>query len=158
MGIDLKLYYKVISTLKRDWFYTFKNSELLLFNGLRSIDPSIKIINITDEIFSMNQCNAKIIDSVIYFKVRYINKEGVSYLSSFINNNKDIENLIIDLRECLGGEIYSSIELAKILLGTFCFRVHFKEREVIYSNNDITKFRNIVGLIGESTLSAAELL
>lgn len=155
---DSEICCQISMILKEHWLYTFQESAQLLLYGAKGIDPNLKLIEVNHCSNCEKTHSIKRIDSIIHLKLYYINSEVVLNVKRFIIESEEIGKIIVDIRECCGGDISASIELAKILLGTFKFKIVMKRDEIIHSENNKTNFTSIVALIGKGTVSAAELL
>lgn len=78
-----------------------------------------------------------------------------------INSNKEIENLVIDLRDNYGGNLNECIKMCNILLSN-CNIVNliYKDKDnnkVYYSDKNKISFTKIIVLVNENTASCSEI-
>lgn len=94
-------------------------------------------------------------------KITQFTKETPDEIINILNRLSHKKNLILDLRNNTGGDLFSAIESADLFLrrGTYITSVNTRRKSVRYNalNEDYSKSMNIVIMQNELTASAAEI-
>ena len=102
---DSEICGQISMILKEHWLYTFQESAQLLLYGAKGIDPNLKLIEVNHCSSCENTHSIKRMDSIIHLKLYYINSAVVLNVKRFIIESEEIGKIIVDIRECCGGDM-----------------------------------------------------
>lgn len=102
-------------------------------------------------------------DSSLYIKIVAFNKQTYNELKQAIKDNPAAERLVLDLRDCFGGQASSAIQIADLFLSEGVIAsTHGREawKQTFYNadENELFNGKDITILVNHQTASAAEIL
>lgn len=158
------MYRTILKTIKENWLYAdeydYEKDISAIFYGINKRDKYAKVISVCKNASKNNITNAKfnIVNNFLYCKITYINQRSIDELTENIEKHSSICSTILDLRNCIGGDLMQTIRMMDIIYGRYQFCLVKKDGKELFINNHSSKFSKIVLLVGKGTISAAELV
>ncbi len=143
---------------------TIQQSEKADFNITYKRDGKETTVKVVRELVEINSVSSSEYDNVGYIKVDTFSGVSASQIKSKLDSfSKNINSLVIDLRDNTGGYLTAANEISDLFLkkGTVIYQIKDREGNITShkASTDVYKeFKKITVLINENSASASEIL
>ena len=121
------MYSTILKTIKWNWLYSdeydYETDISAIFYGINRRDKYARIIKVHKYDNESNRTNVKfnIVNNSLYNRIKYINQSYIDELSENIENHNSISSIILDSRNCIGGNFMQTICMMDIFNGRYKF-------------------------------------
>lgn len=148
---------------------SFQIDDALAHSLVKVLDKDSKVFSNINEANGISSRNHRTFaermedDGTLYIKIVAFNKQTVTELQQAIEENSTATNLLLDLRDCSGGQASAAIQGADLFLSdgviaSYHGREAWKQTYYNADEFELMNGKNITILVNHQTASAAEIL
>lgn len=114
--------------------YDYETDISAIFYGINRRDKYSRIIKVHKYDNESNRTNVKfnIVNNSLYNRIKYINQSSIDKLSENIENYNSMSSVILDLRNCIGGNFMQIICMMDIFYRRFKFSLIKKRYRLVF--------------------------